>query len=380
MIAHLSFPACHRRGGVERIMAECAAFLAGRGHDVSVLSAAFDDGVLPPAVRPLQIPAPHRHPILRNRAYRRAATEKLAALRAAAGGPSVHASFGVVCPPDGVLWVQAVHAEWLKIARERRNWKGRLKQRLNPFHPFILRLERNYYRGKQYRRLIALTDRVKNELVEHYDVPPADIDLLPNGYNPAEFNPARRAAERPRVRAELGYADADRVLVFVANELERKGFFPLLDAMAKLKDPSLRLLVAGRVSLAPHQDLLARLGLAQQVKCVGPSADVGRYYAAADLFVLPTYYEAWGLVIVEAMAMGLPVLTSRLAGAAVAVHEPRAGLLLDDPRDPAEIAKKLDQLLRATVTPPEEISRSVDAYRWDRVLLTYESILQGQCR
>ena len=56
------------------------------------------------------------------------------------------------------------------------------------------------------------------------------------------------------------------------------------------------------------------------------------------------------------------------------------GLLLDDPRDPAEIAKKLDQLLRATVTPPEEISRSVDAYRWDRVLLTYESILQGQCR
>ena len=86
------------------------------------------------------------------------------------------------------------------------------------------------------------------------------------------------------------------------------------------------------------------------------------------------------MVIVEALAMGLPVVTSRLAGAAVAVAEGRAGLLLDDPQDAAEIAAKIDRQLRAAVVPAEEISATVQDYRWDRVLVQYERILQEHCR
>jgi UDP-glucose:(heptosyl)LPS alpha-1,3-glucosyltransferase len=378
MKAYLTFPACHRRGGVERIMVECANFLAGRGHDVSVVAAQFDPEVLAENVQRIPVQVNAKNAILRAAAFRRSAKRQLATLRD--GSPSVHASFGVVCPPDGVLWVQAVHAEWLKISGQHRDWKGRLKQRLNLFHPFILRLERQYYGDRQYRKLIALTARVRDELVEHYKVPESDIALLPNGYNPQEFSVARRESLRAPMRAELGYSDSDRVLIFVANELERKGFFPLIDALSRLKDPSIKLLVVGRVSLDAHQPLIDRLGLKGCVRCVGPSADVGRYYAAADLFVLPTYYEAWGLVIVEALAMGLPVVTSRLAGAAVAVSEGRAGLLLDDPQDAAEAAAKIDRQLRAAVVSSEEISATVQDYRWDRVLVQYERILQEHCR
>jgi UDP-glucose:(heptosyl)LPS alpha-1,3-glucosyltransferase len=359
-------------------MVECANFLARRGHDVSVLSAEFDPGVLVEAVTQKTVSIHARNAILRGSAFRRKAGRELAAFRRA--GPGVHAAFGVVCPPEGVLWVQAVHAEWLKISGRQRSWKGRLKQRLNPFHPFILRLERQYYGGRQYRKLLALTPRVREEIIEHYGVPAADIAILPNGYNPQEFNPQRRVALRNEVRAELGYVPSDRVLIFVANELERKGFFPLVEALARLKDASIKLLVVGRVSLEPHQSLLERLGLKASVRCVGPSADVGRYYAAADLFVLPTYYEAWGLVIVEALAMGLPVVTSRLAGAAIAVVEERTGLLVDDPQDAAEIALKIDRQLRAGAVSDEEISGTVQEYRWDRVLVEYERILQEHCR
>lgn len=375
----LTFPDCHRRGGVERIMVECASFLARRNHAATVMSATFDPGVLSPAVKQKQIPVTSTRAVARLREYHAAASTELIAWRKAQEGkPSVHAAFGVISPPGGVLWVQSVHAEWIKLARASRGFVGRLKQRLNPFHPYILSMERAYYRGKQYKKLIALTPRVKQELIEHYVVPEKDIVLLPNGFNPAEFNSARRTAERDKVRDELGYKPDDRLLLFVANELERKGFFPLVEALAALKEPQVKLLIVGRVSLDSHQSLLSRLGIQQQVKCIGPSPDVGRYFAAADLFVLPTYYEAWGLVIVEALASGIPVLTSKLAGAAVAVQEPESGRLLDNPKDSAEITQKLRQLLAAKSGDPDAISKSVEQYQWSTVLLDYEKTL-AQC-
>jgi UDP-glucose:(heptosyl)LPS alpha-1,3-glucosyltransferase len=373
MKAFLTFPACHRRGGVERIMVECANYLARRGHEVSVLSGEFDEGVLDARVSPVMVSCASRSRLLKIAAYRKRCGARLRELRN--GTPSVHASFGVVCPPEGVLWVQSVHAEWIKLSAQHRGFKGRLKQRLNPFHPYILRRERDYFGGRKYRRLIALTPRIRAELAEHYDVPAADVDLLPNGFNPEEFHVGRRGAEREAVRAELGVGREERVVVFVANELERKGFFPLARALGRLKRDDVRLVVAGRVDLAPHQEFLRNLGIAERVVCVGPSADVGRYYAVADVFALPTYYEAWGLVIVEALASGLPVLTSRLAGAAVAVAEGRTGTLLDDPRDDAEIARALERMLQSTFPSPQDIAATVERYRWDNVLQEYQRIL-----
>ena len=376
----LTFPSCNRRGGVERILVECANFLAARQHDVSVLSADFDPDVLDPRVRQERVPVRFHRSIPRLESYRRHAAAMLSNLFG--HGPNIapaHAAFGVTSPPGGILWVQAVHAEWLKIARSARNFSGRLAQRLNPFHPYILHRERAYYGKRQYRHLLALTPRVKQELIEHYAVPDTDITLLPNGYNPAEFHPARRTTDREPLRAKLGLRPDDKLLLFVANELERKGFFPLIHALAALKEPQVHLAAVGRFSLEPHRDLIRKLGLEKQIHAPGPTANVAPWYAAADLFVLPTYYEAWGLVIVEALATGLPVLTSRLAGAAVAVNEPTTGLLLDNPRDPAEIKTKLETLLHTQFAAPETISQSVHQYQWQNILLPYEKLLAQYC-
>jgi UDP-glucose:(heptosyl)LPS alpha-1,3-glucosyltransferase len=157
------------------------------------------------------------------------------------------------------------------------------------------------------------------------------------------------------------------VIVFVANELDRKGYPALLASVEAMGDPRLRILVAGRIAPAPHP----------LVNYVGSTSEVARYYAAADVFALPTLYEAWGLVIIEAMATGLPVLTSKLAGASVAVHEGVTGNLLDDPRDEAEIARKLRPLIDGQHASAEEIAASVEKYAWSRVLLQYEQVLCG---
>ena len=177
------------------------------------------------------------------------------------------------------------------------------------------------------------------------------------------------------MRAELGYDVDAQVVIFVANELERKGFGPLLRAIRRLQDPNVYLLAVGRLNPQAYAEEIEQLGLTSRVRFTGPSSDVASYYAAADVFALPTQYEAWGLVIVEALACGLPVLTSRLAGAAAVVQEGMTGLLLDNPNDPAEIAAKLRPLLDGLPASAAQIEASVSDYSWPNILRRYEQHL-----
>lgn len=370
----LSFPGCHRRGGVERIIFECANFLQSRGHETHVYASEWDEAGLRPEIHRHKVGGIGRSSPLGLFTFGRQCTRRFKS----DGASDVLGAFGVQSPPGGVLWVQSVHRAWLEISRRNRRLGGRIKQWCNPFHPSVLFLERRYFGGRMYKKLIALTERVKADLMRFYDVPGEDIEIIPNGFAPAEFNLERAGGLREPVRRELGYRAADRVVVFAANEFERKGFHPLLRAISMLDDPSIRLLAVGRLNPGSYAGRIAELGLADRVKFTGPSSDVARYYAAADVFALPTQYEAWGLVIVEAMACGLPVLTSRLAGAAIAVNEGRSGYLLDDPCSVEEVAAKLRLLLDARHSERTWIAESVGAYAWPRVLLEYERVLQ-QC-
>ncbi len=366
----LSFPGCHRRGGVERVVYECASYLASRGHETH-LFAAECDGSLDSRVTRHVVPVPEQPAAFRPWHFRRSSARQLRS----GGTGYVHSAFGVESPDDGVLWVGSVHRAWLEISGESRDFKGRLRQRLNPFHPVILNLERRYYQGRRYRRLIALTEQVKSDLQRFYQVPDEDIIVLPNGFSPTEFNVETARERREAMRAELGYRPSDRVVIFVANELERKGFGQLLRAIAGLGDPTLQLLVVGRVTSAGYAGEIERLGLADRVRFTGPTSDVAAYYAAADVFALPTQYEAWGLVIVEALACGLPVVTSRLAGAAQVVFEGHTGELLDDPFDVDEISRRLGQVLSRNDVSAAEIAQSVQSYAWPNILRRYEALL-----
>jgi UDP-glucose:(heptosyl)LPS alpha-1,3-glucosyltransferase len=373
----LSFPGCHRRGGVERVMLESANFLAGRDHDTHVFASEWDDPALQRGVVRHTVPSHNLPGVLRLPLFAR---ESRAAMGRLTPKADVVGSFGVAAPPGSVVWMQSVHAAWIEISQRTRPFWGRCKQRLNSFHTVVLAMERQLLGGRQYRKVIALSDQVRSDIMRIYGVPGDDVVVLPNGYSGTEFSPARRAANRVRMREDLGYSPEDKVVIFVANELQRKGFTPLLRAIAALRDPRIRLLAVGRLNPGECQPAIEELGLNGRVNFTGPSSEVADYYAAADVFALPTQYEAWGLVIVEAMASGLRVLTSRLAGAAVAVEEGRTGLLLDDPANVGEVAGKLRELLETEGPTPKEISASVARYEWAQVLQGYESILTQNAR
>jgi UDP-glucose:(heptosyl)LPS alpha-1,3-glucosyltransferase len=256
---------------------------------------------------------------------------------------------------------------------------ARWRQRLNPLHPILLKKEREHFEGRRYRKIIALTEQVRHDLNRFYGVPPEDVVVIPNGYSPVDFNPAVRRERRAEMRAKLGLAPDETALLFVAHELERKGYPSILAAMRILGSAKLRLLVVGRNDPGVVTAMATRFGVERQVMACPPTSDVAGYHAASDAFVLPTQYEAFCLAILEALGSGLPVVTTRVPGAQDAIIDGENGCLIADPRDSEELAETLRCLLDEGVR--EQFSRkaaaSVTSYAWDSVLSRYEEVLQS---
>jgi UDP-glucose:(heptosyl)LPS alpha-1,3-glucosyltransferase len=179
------------------------------------------------------------------------------------------------------------------------------------------------------------------------------------------------------MRKTIGAADDDIVVLIVANEWHRKGLGPLIEAVGVLNDPRVRLDLVGMRPPHDYQPLAQRLGLMGRLHWHGPSADVGRFHAAADIFALPTTYEPFGLVIIEAMASGLPVITSRLAGASPAIESGRNGLLLDDPRDVSRLANDLRRLSETDERERmgHEAGSSVANYEWQQIFARADGLI-----
>lgn len=373
----LAFPGCHRRGGVERIMLECARYLASRQHDITIFASDWED-LNQPNVHYHRVPIRRRPAFLQGPSFFGSCTRELAGCNFDV--LNVH---GCVGPTGGVHWVQSVHKAWLERAKTLRKplSLARFKQRINPLHPLLLRLEEKHFRQRKFQRLIATTQDVREDLHRLYDVPRESIDVVPNGFNPAEFNPERRQRERAGMRQKLGLTPDDIVLLLVANELDRKGYRTILSALRELQQKHLRLIVCGRPEPAAVKSLAAEYGQADQVIAFGPSRDVGLLHAAADLFVLPTQYEAFCLAILEALGSGLPVVTSDVPGAYDAICEGINGYLVHDPKDGLELAQVLGPLLdpQRLTALSATVPATAATYQWPVVLARYEAILERYC-
>lgn len=370
----LVYPGCFRQAGVERIVWESARHLGSR-HEVSVYADYWEQDRAIGEVSFHKV-APCRRPeaLLPLSFFRRAT-------RAISRAPDdLVVSYGVNCPVGGVMWVNSLHRAWLdrKLAvgtgRER---TGALLRFVHPRHRALLALEAHHFRARRYRKVITVSDHVAADLGRLYGVPPEDTVTINNGYSPEAFSPERSAALREEVRAELGLPGDAVALLMVAHELDRKGFGVLLEAVSRIDDPRLHIVLVGRAAPGPYEQRIESLGLARRVHYPGAAVDVGRYHAAADAFVLPTQYEAFCLAIIEALGSGLPVVTTDVPGAADAIRPGINGLLQRDPLDPAELAALLEQLLdeRRREDWARGAAESALGYRWSTLLSKAEDVL-----
>ncbi len=201
--------------------------------------------------------------------------------------------------------------------------------------------------ANQNRVIVAVSQSVKNDLVDLLGLDQGAVQIVPNGVDPERFHPRNIGRFRRELRAELHISATEGVVLFIGNAWGRKGLQTALDAIERPGLEDLRLIVVGTGNQAPFMkkrpDRVSR-----RVTFVGPRAsDVERYYAMADMFLLPTLYEPFGLVVLEAMATGIPTIVSASAGVAEVLHDGVDSLLLDDPTDADEIAGYLRLLIDA---------------------------------
>jgi UDP-glucose:(heptosyl)LPS alpha-1,3-glucosyltransferase len=152
------------------------------------------------------------------------------------------------------------------------------------------------------------------------------------------------------IRGQLG-VHREILFLFVAHNFRLKGLYPVLDALRILVAAArpVHLAVVGGGPVKSFQQTAARLGVSERVTFCGVVDDTAPYYAAADAFVHPTFYDPCSLVTLEAWASGLPIITSRFNGAAELMTPGREGFVIDDPWDARQLANKIELLLDETL-------------------------------
>ena len=231
--------------------------------------------------------------------------------------------------------VHFVHSSWLRspvhTSQVRRDFYG-LYQWV--YTALNARWEKQAFHKAKV--LVAVSEKVKKELIE-IGVPPERIRVILNGVNLQEFCPGSADP------SQLGLPEGV-VLAFFAGDIRtpRKNLDTVLHALVQV--PELHLAVAGGTESSPYPQLAEKLGVSDRVHFLGYRRDIAQIMKAVDLFVFPSRYEACTLVLLEAMATGLPVITAATAGGAELVT-PDCGVVLSDPDDSQALVRALNNLV-----------------------------------
>jgi len=237
-------------------------------------------------------------------------------------------------------------------------------------------LERRIFLGGGCKVVMANSALVKRQIIEHYGVPPERVVVIPNGVDVSRFHPGVKEKHRGTVRKAHGLSEEDLVVLFVSNDFKLKGLRLVLEAMTLMATKNVKLIVMGRDNSDPYERFSRENGLGGRVLFLGPSTELEMYYGASDAFVLPTLYDAFANVCLEAMAAGLPVITSADNGAAELIQDGVTGYVLQT-RAPQELANRINDLqspearlrmgregarIAKTYTPERHMSEVLELY------------------
>lgn len=209
------------------------------------------------------------------------------------------------------------------------------------YYALLATLERRIYRDRNV--LLACVSRRTADLLAHY-FQRHDVRVIPNGVDSAQFSPPLRLARRAQARQCRNFLSTDFVLLLLGNDWAVKGVPTILAAMAAVPALPLQLLVAGTDVVEPFREMASRLNISARFHRESPQHDVMDFYAAADLYVSPSREDSFGLPVLEAMACGLPIITSIFAGVAELITNGVDGFVLRDPNDLQALAQLLERL------------------------------------
>ncbi len=347
-------------GGIEKVVYKLAEEASRRGHQVSVVAVRFpSEGIPGVSWIPLRLP---RLPwALRQWAFALASAQTLRGM----DFDLLHASAPTFAGAQ-VSIAHSVHASGSRGVRAA--IPGRLRRiwdwckTLAPLTDWLSGVN---YRSPSLERAVAISETVKKELLALYPWLEGKVTVIPNGVDLKAFKPLAPATRR-KARAAMGFEEGDLVLAFVARQFMQKGLEPILRALPLL-GPRVKLLVAG-ANVDPLPDsyyhaLADQLKVADRVRFLGQVPDTAPVFQVADLMLHPVVYEAFGLVIIEAFASGLPVWATEVGGPSELIRPGvNGGFIRRDPSSIAEAVRPFEKDQRRLATLKRGALKSSKSY------------------
>jgi UDP-glucose:(heptosyl)LPS alpha-1,3-glucosyltransferase len=346
-------------GGTERDLLSTGRILAAAGHQLTV----YADEVRGPeadlTVRRVSV-------LPFGRALRFLSFGLRAARMARRSGAEMVLSFARVANADIMRSGGGAHVSYVRAARQWQSERTWAAMRLSPYHRAQIALERVSFKSPKLLCTIAVSELVRHNLIKTFALPPSRVITLYNGVDLRRFVPGSDKYLARKIRSELGVAEGSRAVAFIGHGFARKGLGFLLEAWPQV-DSRACLLVAGtdRAAAFYHRRAI-QLGIGHRVIFVGPRSDVDRLFSAADGVVLPSLFEPFGNVVMEAMASGLPVLCSRQTGAAELIPPELHELVIDDPTDINELAARVNLLVRMGRDVSRLAREAAEQFTWER--------------
>ncbi len=338
-------------GGGERYLERLITACIAHGHDVHLITTAWPRD----EIKGLQL-----HMVstsTRTRAARMRSFSSAAASCIADNDFNLTFSLDRTVRQDVWRAGEGVHRVWLDRRRAfEPAFKVWLAER-TPGHRALLELEAACVRNS--RQIITNSHMVKHDIEQVYGDAAGKIAVIYNGADPAHFHVRDRDTNRIAIREKLGVEPGAPVLLFAGSGFRRKGLPETLSILPDLPDAIL--IVLGRDHPTPWKSMAQRLGVAARTRFLSPEADLAPYYHAADLLVLPTWFDPFPNVGLEALFCGTPVVTTRYAGVHELITSQDLGSVVSSPAATSELRDAIHEQCRLGVTEqrPERISGAV---------------------
>ena len=236
------------------------------------------------------------------------------------------------------------HREWLERRSSYLPFIKRFFFKFNLFHQLILRLEKRIFEKGECKKIIAISEMVKRDILKHYRLPEDRVKVVYNGIQLDRFDPSNKKYFYDEVRQQLRISDQEVMILFVGSGFERKGLEYLIKSIQYVKEKNWRLVLVGKGNWGKYLKFTTKKKQ-EKITCLEPIDEIEKLYAAADFFILPSIYEPFGNANLEALASGLPIITSQNTGASEIITPKKEGIILEDPSNSKSIAEAIDYLM-----------------------------------
>jgi UDP-glucose:(heptosyl)LPS alpha-1,3-glucosyltransferase len=346
-------------GGTERDLMITIGCLRQGGHEVAV----YADEVRA-AVPDLRVHRVGRMKLPRTLAFLRFAFA--GAPRARRDGCDLVLSFARVTNADVLRSGGSAHISYLRAAKR---WLGTARagaMRMAPYHRAQLMVERRGFTNPQFRAAIAVSEFVRRDLIAQFDLPPGRVSTIYNGVDLEKFKPALEGSARSQIRNRFRIPPDAPLVLFVGNGFARKGLGFLIDALPRIAAKPYLLVVGSDRARGSFRRRADRCRAGDRVIFAGNQPSVEQFFNAADAFALPSLFEPFGNVAMEAMACGLPALVSSQCGVAELMPPLLRPLVVEDSADAGEIAGKLETMLTKQAELGRVAGDAAAQYTWER--------------